>query len=168
MKKLTLLLAALLISPVAVAGKNCEYIGAWLGYDSNGELFWTSHVTGMNSSRGTVILEVPGFDMTFDGLFDVANYTSTHKGVWERTGGHTYSMNGYSIATNSDGDAVYVMRLGCDVSLKSHCNVLEVQACTMRLYIPDPDTDPIPIWERESDVGPIYFPSHNGYRMTVE
>jgi hypothetical protein len=168
MKRLILLLAVLLTFPVTVAGKECGYIGSWLGYDSNGELFWTSHVTGVNASGGTVILEVPGFDMTFDGLFDVANYTTTHKGVWKRTGGHTYSMDGYSIATNGDGDAVYVMRLGCDASLKGDCDVLEIQACAMSLYFPDPGSDPIPIWQREPDLGPIYFPPHNGYRMTVD
>jgi hypothetical protein len=38
----------------------------------------------------------------------------------------------------------------------------------MMLYIPDPATDPIPIWDRDPDIGPIYFPPHKGYRMTVD
>ena len=168
MKLLTLVLAALLVFPAAAAGEECGYIGSWLGYDSNGELSWTSYSHGMNSSHGTQLLEVPGFDFTFGGLFDVANYTGNLKGVWVRTGGHTYSMNGYGIATDATGAAVYAMRLACNASLAADCNVLEVLDCEMMLYIPDPATDPIPIWDRDPDIGPIYFPPHNGYRMTVD
>lgn len=168
MKKLILLLAVLLAFPVAAAGEECGYTGSWLGYDSDGELYWTSQVHGMNSSHGTTLLEVPGFDFTFGGLFDVANYTGNLKGVWVRTGGHTYSMDGNAIATDSTGAAVYVMRLACNVSLARDCNVLEVLSCEMKLYIPDPATDPIPIWDRDPDVGPLSFPPHNGYRMIVD
>ncbi len=168
MKVLTLLLAALLTFPVAAAGEECGYIGSWLGYDSNGELYWTSQSHGMNSSHGTLLLEVPGFDYSFGGWFDVANYTAILKGSWVRTGGHTYSSVGHGIATNATGAAVYAMRLACDVSLAEDCNVLEVLGCEMVLYIPDPATDPIPIWDRDPDVGPIPFPPHNGYRMTMD
>ena len=87
MKRLILLLAALLAFPVAAAGEECGYIGSWLGYDSNGELYWTGQMHGKNSSHGTVLLEVPGFDFTFGGLFDVVNHTGNLKGAWVRTGG---------------------------------------------------------------------------------
>ena len=168
MKKLIPLLAALLVLPVAATGQECGYIGTWLGYNSSGEVAWTSQSHGMSSSHGTVMLEVPGFDMTFGGLFDVASYTDNLKGTWERTGGHSYSVVGSGIAADADGTAIYVLRLACEASLAEDCNVLEVQTCLLTLYLPDPDTDPIPIWDREPDVGPIYFASHNGYRVTVD
>ena len=168
MKRLILLLVMLLASPLAVAGKDCGYIGSWLGYDANGELYWTSQIAGMNSSRGTIMLEVPGFDMSLGGMFDVDNYTTTIKGAWVRTGGHTYSTNGYAIATNADGDAVLVLQLACDVSLADDCDVLEVQKCTMSLFEPNPESDPIPIWDRDPDFPPVEFPPHNGYRIKVD
>ena len=122
----------------------------------------------MNSSHGTLLLEVPGFDFTFGGLFDEVNYTANLKGTWERTGGRTYSSESNGIATDATGAAVYVIRLACNGSIAKDCNVLEILACEMMLYVPDHATDPIPIWDREPDVGPIFFPPHNGYRMTVD
>jgi len=168
MKRLILVLATLLAFPSAAAGKECGYIGSWLGYDAYGELSWLSQAQGMNSSHGTALLEVPGFDPSFGGLFDVANYTRNFKANWVRTGGRSYSIQGNALAADAVGATVYAMRLTCDISLENDCDVLEVLGCEMTLYIPDPATDPIPIWNREPDMGPIYFPPHNGYRIVVD
>jgi hypothetical protein len=168
MKKSFLMLAVLLAFPIAASGKECGYIGSWLGYDSSGELYWLSQSQGMSSSHGTTLIEVPGFDFSFGGLFDVANYTGNLKGTWVRTGGRTYSTKGHAIATDSSGAAVYAMQLACDISLENDCDVLEVLGCEMTFYVPDPATDPIPIWNRDPDLGPFYFPPHNGYRIKVD
>ena len=168
MNRLTLVLVTLLAFPMAAAGEECGYIGSWLGYNADGEVSWLSQSHGMNSSHGTAMLEVPGFDSSFGGLFDVANYTRNFKATWMRTGGRSYSIQGNAIATDSVGATVYIMQLACDISLENDCNVLEVLGCEMNLYIPAPATDPIPIWNRESDIGPLYFPPHNGYRILVD
>lgn len=168
MKSLIVLLAVLLAGPVMAAGKNCEYLGSWLGYDETGEVAWTSQVHGQNQSHGTVLLEVPGFDFTFGGMFDLANYTGNLKGAWVRTGRHTYRMHGYGLATGDTGEAVYVMDLTCNAAVVGNCDVLDVTDCEVSLYVPDPDNDPIPIWNRAPDFGPMAHEPHSGYRITVD
>ncbi len=168
MKALIVSLAALLTLPVTAMGEECEYIGSWLGYDASGQVAWTSQAHGKNSSHGTVLLELPGFDWTFGEQIEVANYTGNLKGVWVRTGGKTYSIDGNGIATDATGAAVYVIRLSCDISLADDCDVLNVTDCQAMVYFLDPVNDPIPVWDRDPDLGPIDYDPHNGYRMLVE
>lgn len=168
MNVLKLLPAAMLVFPLAAAASGCEYIGSWLGYDEFGAVSWTSQVHGQSRSHGTTLLEVPGFDFTFGGAFDVANNTGNLKGTWMRTGGHSYRMKGYGMATDASGAAVYVMQLNCNASVVEDCNVLEVTGCEANLYIPNPVTDPVPIWDREPDFGPIPFGTQTGFRVVVD
>ena len=120
---------------------------------------------GPNASGGTMLLELPGFDITFGGVFDVVNVTGNLKGVWERTGGNTFSYAGMSFATNAEGEAVWAIRLTGDVTVTGDCDVLEVESTLMSVFILDPGYDPIPVWQREPDIGPLPFAPHNGYRV---
>jgi len=166
MKHLLLLLTAVLAFPLNAFGNNgCQYIGSWFGYNADENVAWTSQAVGPNSSSGTMLLELPGFDITFGGLFDVANVTGNLKGAWERTGGNTFSYASMGFATNADGDAVWAVRLTGDVSVTGNCDVLEVENTWMSIYILDPDNDPVPVWERDPDIGPLPFAPHNGYRI---
>lgn len=166
MKHMTILLAAALAFPLNAVGKDsCQYIGSWFGYDADENVSWTSQAVGANASGGMMLLELPGFDITFNGLFDVTNTTGSLKGAWERTGGNTFRYAGMSFATNVDGDAVYAVRLTGDVRVIGDCNVLSVEHTWMSVYILDPENDPVPIWQREPDIGPLPFPPHNGYRI---
>ena len=165
MKYLTLLLTAVFAFPLNAFGNDsCQYIGSWFGYNADESVSWTSQAVGSNASGGTMMLELTGFDITFDGLFDVTS-AGILKGAWERTAGNTFSYAGMSFATDADGDAVYAVRLAGDVQVVGHCDVLRVQHTWMSIYILDPESDPVPVWQREPDVGPLPFPPHNGYRI---
>ena len=169
MKKSVILLAFMLLLPVlAVADDECQYIGSWFGYGSDQKISWTSQANGKSASHGTMLLELPGFDVTFGGAFDVANYTSNIKGTWKRTGGNTFSYAGVSFATNPDGDAVWVIRLTGDVTVMGDCDVLYVENTWLSLYMVNPATDPIPIWDRDPDIGPMSFFPHYGYRVKLD
>lgn len=169
MKHLLLLLVSILALPVTAFGDNddCSYIGSWFGYNSDGEIAWTSQAVGHSKSSGTMLLELPGFDITFGGM-DVVNATGNLKGVWERTGGNTFSYAGYSIGTDGEGGAVWAVRLTGDVAVVYDCDVLEVSNTWMSIYFVDTDTDPIPIWMRDPDIGPVPFAPHNGYRVELK
>lgn len=165
MKHLTLLLTAVLAFPLNAFGKDsCQYIGSWFGYDADENVSWTSQAVGPNTSGGTMMLELTGFDITFGGLFNVTS-AGILKGAWERTGGNTFSYAGMSFATNADGGAIYAVRLTGDLQVVGHCDVLEVESTWMSIYILDPDNDPVPVWERNPDIGPLPFAPHNGYRI---
>lgn len=169
MKRLSVLLALGLLLPLcAFADEDCSYIGSWFGYDSAGEVAWTSQAVGQSRSGGTMLLELPGFDVTFGGMFDVAKYTGNLKGEWKRTGGNTFKYAGISFATGADGKALWVIRLTGDVAVVGDCDKLEVSNTWMSIYLVDADTDPVPIWLRAPDIGPIPFAPHDGYRVEVE
>jgi len=167
-----LLLAILLAFPaIAFSDKNgdsCQYIGSWLGYDSSGEIAWTSQANGMSSSKGTILLELPGFDITFGGLFDVINQTSNLKGAWKRTGGNTFIYAGVGFAYNSDGETVWAARLTGEATVVGECDVLALENTWLSIYAVNYDTDPIPIWTRDPDIGPLPFAPHEGYRVKVD
>jgi len=169
MKHLSLLLAAVLVWPVTTFGADddCSYIGSWFGYNADDEIAWTSQANGHNNSSGTMLLELPGFDITFGGM-DVVNATGNLKGVWERTGGNTFSYAGYAIGTNGEGDAVWAVKLTGDVAVVNECDVLEVSNTWMSIYFVDSENDPVPIWTRDPDVGPFPFAPHKGYRVKLE
>ena len=166
MKHLLLLLTTVLTLPMnALGNNNCQYIGSWFGYDASENVSWTSQAVGPNSSAGTMLLELPGFDITFGGLFDVVNVTGNLKGVWERTGGNTFIYAGMSFATDAQGEAVWAIRLTGDMAVTGDCDVLEVESTFMSVYILDPENDPVPVWQRDPDIGPLPFAPHKGYRV---
>jgi len=166
MKHRVFLLALALACPLVAYGNgSCQYIGSWFGYDADENVGWTSQAVGPNASRGTMLLETPGFDITFGGMFDVVNVTGNLKGAWERTGGNTFSYASMGFATDAQGDAIWAVRLTGDLMVVGDCDELEVINTWMSLYIMDPETDPVPVWERNPDLGPIPFAPHKGYRI---
>lgn len=165
MKHLVVLLTAALAIPSNVLGDTgCQYIGSWFGYSADEDVSWVSQAVGPNASRGTLLLEVSGFDITFGGLFEVVN-ASDLVGAWERIGGNSFRYATMSFGTNLDGNAVYAARLTGDIEVTGDCDVLQVANTWMSLYILDPENDPIPVWERDPDIGPLPFAPHKGYRI---
>lgn len=169
MKRSSFLLAILLATPIgALAGGDCEYIGSWFGYDSGGNISWMSQANGKNSSHGTMLLELPGFDITFYGAFpDAVKSTTTLKGAWKRTGGHTFSYAAMGFATDLGGEAVWAARLSGDVTIGEDCNTLAVNNTFLWFYAVEA-SDPIPIWDQTPDYGPIPFAPHGGFRVELE
>lgn len=167
MKHLVFLLtAALALPPNAFGDAGCPYIGSWFGYSADEDISWVSQAVGPNHSGGTLLLELPGFDITFDGAFDVID-ASDLKGAWERTGGNTFRYGTMTFATNADGEAVYAARLTGDLEVIGDCDVLHVTNTWMSIYILGlgPEDDPVPIWDRDPDIGPVPFAPHYGYRI---
>lgn len=165
MKHLAFLLTTALALPLNAFGDGgCHYIGSWFGYSADEDVSWISQAVGPNSAGGTLVLDLPGFDMTFGGLFDVVD-ASKLRGAWERTGGNTFRYGVISFATNLDGDAVYAARLTGDLEVIGECDVLHVANTWLTIYILDAENDPVPVWDREPDIGPLPFAPHNGYRI---
>jgi len=169
MKRLSSLLATLLLIPInAPADKDCEYIGSWFGYDSDGNIAWMSQANGKNSSQGTMLLELPGFDITFYGYFpDAVDSTANLKGTWKRTGGRSFSYAAMGFATDSTGDAVWAARLTGDVVVGEDCNTIAVDNTWLSFYQVD-GGDPVPIWGEAPYIGPIPFAPHGGYRVELD
>lgn len=169
MKRFWPLFAMTMVLPATVfAGNDCHYIGSWFGYNGDGEIAWTSQAVGQNKAHGTMLLEAAGFDITFGGAFDPANSTGNLKGVWERTGENTFRYAAMGFAVDEFGDALWAMRLTGDLAVTGECDILEVTNTQLWVYFVDPANDPVPIWDREADVGPITFPSHHGHRIELD
>lgn len=169
MKRLSVLLATLLFIPInALADNDCEYIGSWFGYDSGENIAWMSQVNGKSSSQGTMLLELPGFDITFYGYFpDAVKSTTTLKGTWARTGGREFSYAAMGFAVDVAGDAVWAARLTGDVVVGEDCNTLAVNDTYLSFYKVDGD-DPVPIWEEAPYIGPLAFAPHGGFRVELD
>ena len=166
MKHLAFLLTAVFAFPLnAIGNDSCHYIGSWFGYDADESVSWTSQAVGPNASAGTMLLEPPGFDITFGGLYDVVDSTGNLKGAWERTGGNTFSYAAMALATDVDGQAVWAARLTGSVTVTGDCDVLEVTDTWLSVYELDPENDPVPVWKRDPDIGPLPFAPHKGYRI---
>jgi len=170
MKHSSFLLASLLFIPLtADAGNDCEYIGSWFGYDAGETIAWMAQSSGKSSSSGTMLLELPGFDMTFGGFFPDANKsTTTLKGTWQRTGGRTFSYATMGFATNDVGIPIWAGRLTGDLTISEDCNMLVVDNTWLSVYIVDMETDPVPIWHKTPELGPMPFEPHAGYRVPLD
>lgn len=171
MKTLLILIAMLLLFPVAYAdddddsgnGKTCSYIGSWFGYNSGGEVAWTSQANGMRESHGTMLLEIPFDPTTFNAFgFNAVGLLSNMKGEWKKVGHNTYFYRAASFAYNADGHAEWIGKLtGTATVTGDECDVLEVEDTVLSIYLPD--ADPYLI-----DDGLFYqlpFAPHKGYRV---
>ena len=171
MKTLLILLALLLTFPCAYAdddddsgyGRGCTYIGSWLGYNSDEKVAWTSQANGMQSSHGTMLLEIPFDPATFNGSgFNAVALLSNLKGEWKRIGHNTFYYRAASFAYNADGDAEWLAKLtGTATVTGDECDVVEIDDTVLSIYFSDADHELI-------DDGLFYqmqFGSHKGYRI---
>ncbi|NIO43422.1 MAG: hypothetical protein GTO41_26670, partial [Burkholderiales bacterium] len=89
----------LAISGVASADglqKGCSIHGTWYGvnnFDDKELTGWAVTASGESERHGINVLEYPTFDATFGGLFATAHDGSANRGVWERTGGNTFTYS---------------------------------------------------------------------------
>lgn len=163
-------LSMILVAPMANANgakEGCKPLGSWMGYTTEGSAWWVSTISGQNASEGVAILDVPGFDPTLP-VDDVPTFPTVTditllRGVWERTGGNTFSYTMTAIALDDDGNAVYISKLTGRETLSEDCNTMYLEDNYLQIFLPAADPfsdDPI--------IGPIFYPNHHAYRMMVD
>ena len=133
--------------PPPPAEKTCQFLGTWFGIASpeNPMLAgWVVSVTGQNSSHGTNNLEYPTFDPKLGFLdpaivefygFDEAVRVSTLRGVWQRTGGRTFTYSFMGMAVNENNVPVWIGRVSGDIELSEDCTTEHITAW-MDVYLP--------------------------------
>ena len=150
--------------------EGCKLLGSWLGYStSTGDAWWMSTASGQNAAGGTLVLEVPGFDVTLPAgsppvpTFPNAIAGTDLRGTWVRTGSNSFAYTVLGIAVDEYGATQYISKLTGTETLIDECNTMFLENTALQIFLPmmDPFTDS-PI------IGPIPFPDHYGYRMKVD
>lgn len=135
--------------PAPVADTNCQLLGTWFGITSPEDpklAGWMVSVTGQNSAHGTNNLEYPTFDPTLSflepyltpddaTLFATAKRISTLRGVWQRTGGNTFTYSFMGMAVNEQNLPVWFGRVTGDITLSDDCKSEYITAW-MDVYLP--------------------------------
>jgi hypothetical protein len=130
-------------APTPVADISCQLPGTWFGIaDPAAPLLtgWVVSVTGQSSSHGTNNLEYPTFDPTLaflgTGEFDAAKRVSTLRGVWDRTGGKTFTYSFMGMAVDEHNQPVWIGRVSGDIELSADCKTEHITAW-MDVYLPN-------------------------------
>jgi hypothetical protein len=122
------------ISAVAIAGPNgCKLQGSWYG---TGDITLLTTYNGMSANSGTIIEELPGFDMTFGGFYPTVVEGTTLRGTWQRTGGNTFVFTQLAYGLDADGNIVYKVKNSGIKTLSEDCNSMEVVS-TIEFYGPE-------------------------------
>jgi hypothetical protein len=129
-------------APAPVAQTSCQFPGTWFGIaDPAAPVLtgWVVSVTGFNNSHGTNNLEYPTFDPTLGFLgtpeFGAAKRVSTLRGVWERTGGRTFTYSFMGMAVDENNLPVWIGRVSGDIELSGDCKTEYITAW-MDVYLP--------------------------------
>jgi hypothetical protein len=147
---------------VAAPAQNCSYIGSWYGF-IGGVVEWTVNVQGLSQSSGTIDLEDIIFDPTLGlEMFEDAVRMSSIKGVWERTGGNTFSITGIGYAIDPTGAQVWLGKMSGYVTIVDDCNT---ESLDLTLEVFAPGQDP---FAEAAIYGGFPLPVHEGYRMRVD
>lgn len=150
--------------------EGCKLHGSWLGYStSTGDAWWMSTAGGQSAAAGTVVLEVPGFDMTLivgdppAPVFPFAFKATDLRGTWERIDANKFAYTVLGIVVDENGTTQYISKLTGSETLIDDCNTMFLENTALQIYAPqaDPFAD-LPL------IGPIPFPDHYGFRMKVD
>ena len=158
-------------APVLADGQaqDCKLIGSWIGYSGyDGTAWWMSTASGQNADHGTSVLQVPGFDPRLEIAPDVYAFPDAVasgflQGVWKKTDGRNYAYSLLAIATNADGETLWLGKLAGTQTLLEGCDVMLLEQNTLSIFAPDADP-----FGDEPLFDPIPFPDHYGYRMHVD
>jgi hypothetical protein len=130
-------------APAPIANTSCQFAGTWFGIADPATPVltgWMVSVTSQSSAHGTNNLEYPTFDPTLGFLgtpeFGAAKRISTLRGVWERTGGRTFTYSFMGMAVDEYNQPVWIGRVSGDIELSSDCRT-EFITAWMDVYLPD-------------------------------
>ena len=159
---------------LALAGdaKGCSILGTWLGFDpANNDALtgWVVSATGSSNNAGTNSLEYLNLDPTIGMLFPTAVRMNTLHGVWERTGGNTFNWTMIGYTVDAAGDIVWIGKLTGNTVTSDNCSVETILDTKLWIYAPDqnPYTGELMVLPYGVP-NPLLFPTHYGFRATVE
>jgi hypothetical protein len=150
--------------------EGCKLHGSWFGYEPTiGDAYWMSTASGQSASAGTLVLEVPGFDITLTAgdpptaTFPDALKITDLRGTWERIDGNTFAFTVLGIVVDESGVTQYIAKLTGTDTLSDECNTMFIENTKLQIYLPqaDPFAD-APL------IGPMPYPDHYGFRMKVD
>lgn len=150
--------------------EGCKLHGSWIGYDTTfGDAWWMSTASGQSATAGTLVLEVPGFDLTLPAgdpptaTFPNALKITDLRGTWERIDGNSFAYTVLGIVVDENGATQYISKLTGTDTLSDECNTLFIANTKLQIYLPqaDPFAD-TPL------IGPMPIPDHYGFRMKVD
>jgi hypothetical protein len=164
-------LATPAVASANLFGWGCNLQGTWIGVTSPEDTTltgWVVTVAGRSRFHGTNNLEFPTFNpkllVPFEPyfLYADAQYISSLRGAWMRTGFNSFSYTMTGIATAADGvTPVWVGKLSGTITLSNDCRSEEITA-TLETF--DPSVSPFdgsPDWV-------LPLPTHYGYRARVD
>lgn len=162
----SILILSLAVPATADGGKQgCSVVGSWIGI-TDGVVDWMATNEGSTINSGTVTLHVTGFDTTLGGMVPTAAKGPVIlRGNWERVGRNRSFITAVGLATDADGNTVYVAKLTGYRTMLDDCNTLRVEeGLTLSLYAPTQN----PFDSSEPPFAAQQFPEMYGYRMPVE
>lgn len=141
--------------------EKCDIQGSWMGYDPDGLAFWVATLVGQSSSSGASMFEVPGYDLTLNGMFPNADKTSVARGMWKRIDGRTFGNTAVALVVDTDGNALYLWKLAAIDTVHADCNTLSIINTVEFFY---PDRNPF----EDAPFYTLYGYPHTGMRITVD
>jgi hypothetical protein len=163
---LTILAACLFgasgMATAAGAVKDCSQLGTWLEVKpGTHELAgFLATASGQSNNQGTLVVENPGFGSTFGDLFPGAVGGSQDRGVWERTGGRTFSYSLIGTFVDSSGVIVWIRKIYGTITMIDNCKTEKLTAVMAVYQGTDNPFEGTPIFE--VDLGALY-----AYRFTL-
>ena len=135
----------------------CNLQGSWIGID--GAVLVVAY-DGQSSSSGTAIEEVPTLVPYFPPIC-LGVRASSLRGVWQRTGGNTFSYTQVGYAIDENNNVACIIKNSGNKTLTEDCNLMTVES-TLEIFGPgdNPFVDP-PIFGMPIDT--VY-----AYRMSVD
>ena len=119
-----------------VAGSGCKLEGSWMGFGAGGGR-WLATYHSRSASTGTNDLEF-FYDPTLSGLFPDAVSISSGRGVWERTGGNTFSYTMITFGLDANGGVNWILKNNGTKTLSEDCNLMTIEG-TLEVFLPDVD-----------------------------
>lgn len=161
-----LVVAGLALSGTALAGdgKGCSLQGTWYGVNNLDDLLlsgWVTTVTGQSANEGVNVLEIPTFDMTFNGVFSQAVDGTVDRGVWRRTGGNTFEYSFSSFAVDVNRELVFSARVSGNITLGEDCMSEEITTW-IEIFLAGQSMF------KDEPLMAFALPTHYGYRYTLD
>jgi hypothetical protein len=152
---ISILIAWLGSSGVAAAA-GCSPHGTWLNVNpGTHELAgFLSTISGQSNNEGTLVVENPGFGLTWFDSFPDAVAGSVDRGVWKRTGGRTFKYSLMGTAVDSNGVIVWIRRIDGTITMTDDCKTQKITAVMAAFLGTDDPFEGKPLFE--VDFGDLY------------
>lgn len=156
------LLMLLFTSPVIAdkPSEGCSFLGSWIGFNPDGDAYFTSIAEGSNNAVGTYTLEVIVEPSLFAFLFPGAAEYTEFRGTWRRVDGYTFEVSVVSIALDANRQTIGIGKIRAIDTLNLSCEKMTIQGW---LDVFDPDVNPFTDDYNFS----VPLEPHEAHRMTI-